>query len=210
MRNPIGISVAPLLRLFVALLALAAGSAQARTPIVEAQAPGIDAPVMLVARPGLEPPYGQTVLIAVPTGGMEHIGFILNRPLPHTVANLFPDDPDARKALQQVRLGGPVMPNTLYAVVRQSRAEGGATIPLFEDLRLAVRADAIARVFRDAPNEARYFLGFVSWARGELDQEIAGGYWYVMRPRTDAVFRENAGDLWADLVRRLRMPVALR
>ena len=102
------------------------------------------------------------------------------------------------------------MLDTLYAVVRQPRADGEATIPLFEDVRLAVRADAIARIFRDAPDEARYFVGFVSWARGELDEEIARGYWYVMPPKTDAIFRDDADDLWTDLVRRLRMPVALR
>jgi putative transcriptional regulator len=196
-------TIARLVRMFAALLALAAGA-------VQAQAPGIEAPVMLVAHPGLEPPYGQTVLIAVPSGNSEHVGFILNRPLPQTVANLFPDDPAASKAVQQVRLGGPVMLNTMFAVVRQSQAAGATTIPLFEDVHLAVRADAIARIFQDAPNEARFFVGFVSWAPGELDQEIASGYWYVMRPQKDAVFREDAGDLWTDLVRRLRTPVALR
>ena len=199
MRN----TIARLVRTSAALLALAAGA-------VQAQAPGIEAPVMLVAHPGLEPPYGQTVLIAVPAGNTEHVGFILNRPLPKTVANLFPDDPAASNAVQQVHLGGPVMLNTMYAVVRQAQAGGGATIPLFEDVHLAVRADAIARIVRDAPNEARYFVGFVSWAPGELEQEIASGYWYVMRPQKDAVFREDAGDLWTDLVRRLRTPVALQ
>ncbi|MFZ2155576.1 MAG: YqgE/AlgH family protein [Bradyrhizobium sp.] len=196
-------TIARLVRMFAALLALAAGA-------VQAQAPSVEAPVMLVARPGLEPPYGETVLIAVPAGNSEHAGFILNRPLPQTVANLFPDDPAARGAVQQVHLGGPVLLNTMYAVVRQSEAGGGATIPLFEDVHLAVRADAIARIVRDTPNEARYFVGFVSWAPGELEQEIASGYWYVMRPQKDAVFRENADELWSDLVRRLRTPVALQ
>jgi putative AlgH/UPF0301 family transcriptional regulator len=199
MRN----TIASLVRMLAALLAMAAGA-------VQAQALSTESPVMLVAHPGLEPPYGETVLIAIPTGGQEHVGFILNRPLPKTVANLFPDDPAASNAKQQVHLGGPTMLHTMYAVVRQSQADDAATIPLFEDLRLAVRADALARIFRDAPNEARYFVGFVSWARGELDQEIARGYWYVMRPQKDAVFREDDDDLWTDLVRRLRMPVALR
>jgi len=196
-------TIPSLVRMLAAVLAIAAGA-------VQAQALSTDAPVMLVAHPGLEPPYGETVLIAVPTGGMEHVGFILNRPLPKTVANLFPDDPVASKAVQQVHLGGPTMLDTMYAVVRQSEAGDGATIPLFEDVHLAVRADALARIVRDAPNEARYFVGFVSWARGELDQEIAHGYWYVMRPQKDAVFRADDDDLWSDLVRRLRMPVALK
>jgi len=199
MRN----TIASLVRMFAALLAVAAGA-------VQAQALSTDAPVMLVARPGLEPPYGETVLIAVPTGGLEHVGFILNRPLPQSVANLLPDDAGSTHGVPQVRLGGPVMLNTLYAVVRQSQADDGATIPLFEDVRLAVRADAVARIFRDASNEARYFVGFVSWARGELDREIARGYWYVTRPQKDAVFRADDDDLWSDLVRRLRMPVALK
>lgn len=197
------ISIAPIVRALATLLALAAGG-------VHAQALSVDAPVMLVAKPGLEPPYGETVLIAIPSGNSEHAGFIVNRPLPQTVASLFPDDPAARNAAQPIHLGGPVKIDTMYAVVRQPRAEEGETIPLFDDVHLAVRADAIAHIFRDAPNEARYFVGFVSWAPGELDQEIASGYWYVMRPQSDVLFGANDDDPWETLVRRARAPVALR
>lgn len=195
--------IAPIVRTLAALLALAVGG-------VHAQTLSVDKPVMLVAKPGLEPPYGETVLIAIPAGESIHAGFILNRPLPQTVASLFPDDPAARNTAQPVRLGGPVMLDTLYAVVRQAQAGDKATIPLFDDVHMAVRADTIERIFQDAPNEARYFVGFVSWAPGELDHEIASGYWYVMQPQSEAVFRENDEDLWAELVRRARAPVALR
>lgn len=161
-------------------------------------------PVMLVARPGLEPPYGETVLIAIPSGNSEHAGFIVNRPLRQTLATLFPDRPEAKNSNQPVRLGGPVMLDTMFAVVRTPAGDDGATVPLFEDVRMAVRAETIKRIVERRPDDARYFIGFVSWAPGELSQEIASGYWYVMRPRGDVLFREDPDALWSDLVRRAR------
>jgi putative AlgH/UPF0301 family transcriptional regulator len=178
-----------------ALLALASGATRAQID---------DGPVMLIAKPGLEPPYGETVLIAVPSGNSEHAGFIVNRPLGQTLAQLFPDSPAAKEAAQPVRLGGPVMLDTMYAVVPSAQDSDGATIRLFDDVHMAFRADSINQIVRQRPNEARYFIGFVSWQPGELASEIESGYWYVMRPQADVLFRDDADGVWADLVRRAR------
>ena len=163
---------------------------------------------MLIAKPGLEPPYGETVLIAVPSGNSEHAGFIVNRPLPQTLAQLFPDSPAAQKAKQPVHLGGPVMLDTMYAVLHLRNEGDDAMIPLFDDVHIAFRADSINQIVEERPEEARYFVGFVSWAAGELAEEIEKGFWYVMRPQAEAVFREDSDGLWAELVRQARGTVS--
>jgi len=184
-----------------ALLALATGAAQAQ---------GVDGAMLLVAKPGLEPPYGETVLIAVPSGNSEHAGFIINRVLHQTLAQLFPDSPAAQKAAQPVRLGGPVMLDTIYAVIHASTAGDDSTIPLFDDVHVAYRPESIDHIVQERPADARYFVGFVSWAPGELATEIENGFWYVMRPHADLVFREDADNLWAELVQRARGTVNFR
>jgi len=182
-----------------ALLALASGAACAQSA---------DGPVMLIAKPGLEPPYGETVLIAVPSGNSEHAGFIVNRPLPKTLAQLFPDSPAAQKETQPVHLGGPVMLDTMYAVLHLRNEGDDAMIPLFDDVHIAFRAESINQIVEERPEEARYFVGFVSWAAGELAEEIEKGFWYVMRPQAEAVFREDSDGLWAELVRQARGTVS--
>ena len=46
-----------------------------------------------------------------------------------------------------------------------------------------LRGDPTRRLLEDAPNDARYFIGFVGWQPGELDAEIARGFWFVMISR---------------------------
>lgn len=176
------------------LLLLAAGAARAQ---------GDGMTVMLVVKPDLRAAYSQTVLIVVPFGKAEHIGFIINRPLEQSLGSLFPDHPPSRKLVDPVRFGGPVMADTILAVVRSPRNPGGESLPPFADLFVASRADDIDRIIEQAPNDARYFAGFVGWRAGELEAEIAKGFWYVLEPQADLVFRKNAGDLWRELVPRL-------
>src|SRR5436853_115162 len=92
----------------------------------------------------------------------------------------------------------------LAAGFAQAQDTDGPVIPLFDDVHMAVRADSINQIVQERPAEARYFVGFVSWAPGELAEEIDSGYWYVMEPQADVLFRDNVDGVWAELVRRAR------
>lgn len=156
--------------------------------------------LMLVAKPTLTAAYSQTVLLVVPLGDTEHVGFIINRPLEQTLSAIFPDHAPARKVVDPVRFGGPVMADTIFAVVRSPGGPGGETQRLFGDLFVASRAADIDRIIEQTPNEARYFVGFVGWRTGELEAEIARGFWYVIDPQADLLFRKDTRDLWRELV----------
>jgi len=180
----------------LAALILAFGPGQAR-----GQSEG--KALMLVAKPSLGAAYAQTVLLVVPISETEHLGFIINRPLKQTLANIFPDHAPAQKVVDPVRFGGPVMADTVFALVRAARAPGNETQRLFGDLFIASRATDIDRIIEQTPNDARYFVGFVGWRPGELNAEIAKGFWYVIEPQADLLFRQETQDLWRELVRRL-------
>jgi putative transcriptional regulator len=160
-------------------------------------------PLMLVAKPDLRAAYSETVLVAVPFGQGEHIGFIINRPLDLSLGNVLPDHLPSRKVIDPVHFGGPEMVDTIFAVARSPSVPRGASLPLFADLFLASRADDIDRIIEQTPNDARYFIGFVGWRPGELESEIAKGFWFVLEPQPDLVFRKDVGGLWRELVRRL-------
>jgi putative transcriptional regulator len=180
--------------LFGLLLALTGGSALAQ---------GDSKAMVLVAQPTLGAAYAQTVLVVVPAGETGHVGFIINRPLKQTLGAIFPEHAPAQKVIEPVRFGGPVMVDTVFAVVRAPAAPGGESQRLFGDLFLASRAADIDRIIEHSPNDARYFVGFVGWRPGELEAEIARNYWYVIEPQADLLFREDLQGLWRELVNRL-------
>lgn len=168
-----------------------------------ARAQGAAGPVMLVAKPGIGAIFSETVMVAMPAENSEHVGFIINRPLHRTLGSLFPEHQAASKVADPVRFGGPEMTDTIFAIARSRADAGGETQPLFGDLVVATRADVIDRIIERTPNDARYFIGFVRWGAGELETEIANGFWYVIEAQGDLMFRKDAHGMWQELVRRL-------
>ena len=164
-----------------------------------AQAQQTGKPLLLVASPQLQGPYSQTVLIAVPAGE-HHLGFIVNRATEVRLAALFPEHAPAAKVLDPVYVGGPEMAQAIFAVVR--RDPGSEAIKLVGEAFLVAGADGVDQVIERMPNDARYFAGFVGWQPGELAKEIDAGYWHVTEADA-AIFWQDNGTLWQDLVQRL-------
>lgn len=157
--------------------------------------------LLLVAAPSLQGPYGQTTLLAVQVGDT-HLGFILNRASGVKLSTLFPDKkPSARSASPEVYFGGPVQSESLFAVLR--RDPGGSALPLFGGLYVTGKAEAIKAIIEKAPEDARYFAGFVGWLAGELENEIARGFWQVAEPDAKLVFRQDTSGMWEELSRGL-------
>ena len=156
--------------------------------------------LLLVASPTLQGPYSQTTLVAVPNGG-RHFGFILNRATGVKLSTMFPRHAPAAKVADPVYFGGPEMNDALFAVV--PRNPGGNSLRLFGGLFVTNRAASVNRIIARTPNEARYFAGLVTWAPGELEDEIARGLWHVTEPEAALVFRIDTSGMWEELVQRL-------
>jgi putative transcriptional regulator len=157
-------------------------------------------PLLLVAAPGLQGFYRQATLVAVPLGEI-HIGFIVNRPTETRLGALFPNHPPSAKVVAPVYLGGPEMPQAIFAVV--PRNPGTRSLALFGGLFVAGHTEIVDRIIEQAPNEARFFAGFVAWQPGELSREIGRGWWYVGEPEPELLFRADPAGLWEELVERL-------
>jgi putative AlgH/UPF0301 family transcriptional regulator len=156
-------------------------------------------PLLLVASPELQGPFAHSVVIAMPVGE-EHLGFILNRPTGVKLTALFPEHAPSAKVVDPVYLGGPEMPNAVFAVVR--RNPGAGAVRLLDDAFLVGDAEGVDRVIEGMPNDARYFAGFVGWRASELSEEIEAGYWHVAE--VDAgLFWQHNDSLWEELIARL-------
>jgi len=161
-----------------------------------ARAEGLDKPFLLVATPQTTGFYSRAVLLVMPKGA-EHVGFIINRVTRTTVAAAFPGEPHSAKVDAPIYLGGPTNTQALYAVVHNDPGEGSRR--LFGELFLAVSSDALDRVIRESPEEARYFAGFATWGPGELEREIARGAWLTAEADEGWLFHPHPGYMWAAL-----------
>src|SRR5688572_9304521 len=180
-------------RLFFASMLIAACAARSQD---------LDRPVVLVAAPDLQGPYSRTALVVVPAAGGQHLGFILNRATDLKLATLFPEHAPSAKVVDPVFFGGPEMFGSIFAIVK--RDPGVPALHLFGELFVTGNGDAVDRIIEQTPNDARYFAGFVGWQPDELAKELAAGFWYATEPDAGLVFRGDTGNLWEELLRRLR------
>lgn len=192
----------PLLRaaahyLFTMFLALVAWPAAAQ--VTQAT----DRTILLVANPGLVPPFAHSVLLVGPLGGGRHVGVLVNRPTELTLDKFFPNHSASQRARTAVSLGGPMLTNTLFAVVRSDTQPDTTGVRLSDDLFLIVEAATVDRLIERGDKDARYFIGVVTWAPGELAAEVSQGLWSLAAVESTEVITSSAPD---DLWERLREP----
>ena len=160
-------------------------------------------PVLLVAAPDVEGLYSRAVVIAVPAGKTQHIGFIINRVSKHTLASVFPKHAPSKRVVDPIYIGGPDSLGTIYAFVRATEQPPKGSIRLFEDLFVTTAPKAINDIIERTPSKARYVTGYISWLEDELEGEIESGFWIVSEPHAELLFRKDVSALWDELIAKL-------
>jgi putative AlgH/UPF0301 family transcriptional regulator len=162
-----------------------------------AAAADVSEPTTLVATPSLGgSPLRESVLFAAPLSNGMHIGFIVNRPSDVALAKAFPEHAASRKVVDPLYFGGPMLPETVFAVVRTPPADAEDVLELMPGLALVMDAQTVDRIIETTPNDARYFAGLIVWAPGELAEEVRAGAWEVSPADTSIVFSAHPEMLW--------------
>ncbi len=184
-------------------LVLAAAAAAFLGWALQAHAADVEKPVMLVAKPQLRGSlFESSILLVKPIGGNRHIGFIVNKPTEATLGQLFPEHEASRKINPTVFLGGPQQTNLVFALVERHGGTQRDAMPMTDELFLAVQEASIDSIIEKESEHARFFVGMVSWAPGELDEELARGYWFEDEPDASLLLRKKTDGLWDELRRR--------
>jgi putative transcriptional regulator len=177
-----------------ALLVLVAGFTGAARAVDLSQA------VILVASERLAgSPFEQTVILAAPLPQGGHVGFVVNRPTNVKLETLFPEQASTHKVAAPVYAGGPVLSRAVFAVTRKPPANGGNVLSLMPGLVMAIDSETVDRIIATTPNDARYFVGLMTWAPDELDEQIDQGVWDVRPADVNTVLPSSSSGLWKAL-----------
>jgi putative transcriptional regulator len=171
-----------------------------------ARAAGLSEPMILAAKPELRDNlYGASVLVVMPVGADQHMGFIVNRPTAVTLGKLFPDHAASQKRVDPIYLGGPIDSNMIFALVQEDENPGGSSLEVMPGLFLAFDGAVVDRIIESPASAARFIAGLVVWRAGELRSEVERGAWYVLHEDASLAMRSPDG-LWEELVRRVQKP----
>lgn len=147
--------------------------------------------VLLVARPALrDPNFVQTVVLVTHTPEGGAIGVILNRPGERRLPN-WPEP---------LYAGGPVMQQIVVALFASDSPPQEAAFSMLPQVYLSMHPKNLEALLAQPSPSTRLFSGFSGWAPRQLEAEIDGGSWYVMRATPALVFRKETSGMWDELV----------
>jgi len=156
---------------------------------------------LLVASPGiLDPSFFRTVVLIGHHDEDGALGLVLNRPSEAPVADAAPPLADVAGDDGLLYLGGPVQPEGVV-VMAEFVDPADAAILAFANVGVPsarVELDALP----EATERTRVFAGHAGWGPGQLDEELEREDWIVAAADADAVFSEDADDLWSEVLRR--------
>lgn len=156
--------------------------------------------VILVASERLAgSPFEQTVVLATPLPQGGHFGFVVNRPSGVKLEILFPEQAAAHNVVDPVYVGGPMFPRSIFALTRKAPDDARNVLSPMPGLVVVIDGDAVDRIIETTPNDARYFMGLMVWAPGELEEEIDMGAWDTRPADVDTALPSSSPGLWQSL-----------
>jgi putative transcriptional regulator len=159
---------------------------------------------LLVADRTLQDPrFVQSVILLFRYGKEGAAGLILNHPTPTGVSKLFPEIVGVQKRKDLVHLGGPVSIESVF-VLLQSHAVTEKSERVFENIFITSDKTTIHKLLGSNGNEKqlRLYAGYAGWGVGQLELEVAGGYWHVLPAETKAIFHTNPTEVWREFLDR--------
>lgn len=154
--------------------------------------------IFLVARGRLSDPYfGHSVVLVMNNLGPAPVGIIINRPTSVPVSRLFPDIRRLARVRDTVYFGGPVEIRSVWFLFR-ARGSFPHAVQVLRGVYLSADPELLLRLLerRSPMRDLRIYAGHAGWAPGQLQSEIARGFWTLRRADASAIFSGKGGYPW--------------
>jgi putative transcriptional regulator len=160
---------------------------------------------LIAARGMRDPNFAQTVILLIDYDAQGAFGLIINRPTPHTLAEIWPEI--AGLEARSVYVGGPVFPNRLLFLLRSNEAprEMRRVIP---GVHLGSDELTLKRIIATGEEEFRTYAGYSGWGSGQLDNEVAREDWHIVPAERRFIFAPDPGGVWDELIQRVDIQIA--
>lgn len=176
------------------LAALAGRAEPVETPALAGQ--------ILVAAPGMtDPRFAEAIVLLISHSDDGAIGIVVNRPMGQLpMQQLVEGEPGD----VTIHYGGPVQ-SSLIMVLHDAALAGDTSIAVGE--KLAVTAAQTEVLRHRTEGQTLLTLGYAGWAPGQLEAELAAGFWDVAPAEDDILFGPDNEVKWARA--RARIPLEL-
>ncbi len=151
---------------------------------------------LLLANPALRDPNFSRSVIFMAAHNTEDgaFGYILNKPLHKSVADLLPDQNLGGLGEIPVFLGGPVATDKLaFASLRWSARKHSLACVTHLSVEDAMHELSLGR-------DVRGFVGYSGWTGGQLESELEKNSWIITPPKRVVLTSEEPTGLWSEIL----------
>ena len=166
----------------------------------------------LVASPELaDPNFSRTVVLICEHGADGSLGVIVNRRTRLLLSEVLPDVPVLKGTSYHLFSGGPVQRHGILMLFRIEQ-QPATSLEVLDGVYFGDNMEALEHIITNPhPTETfRAYAGHAGWAPGQLDLEIAGGFWAILPAASTAIFDHDPRELWSDMLEGLRRPLTIR
>ncbi|CCQ14158.1 putative uncharacterized protein [Rhodococcus sp. AW25M09] len=160
----------------------------------------------------VEPTFRRTVIYIIEHNDAGSLGVVINRPSETAVHNVLPNWSELAAAPRALYVGGPVKRDSALCL---ATLRTGASIDGVPGLRrvdgrvVMVDLDSDPADIEPLVDGVRIFAGYSGWTFGQLEGELDRNDWIVLSALASDVIGPPRFDLWANVLRRQPMPLAL-
>lgn len=157
--------------------------------------------VLVTPRGSRDPLFARTVVLLVRFDRTGALGLMLNRRTKVPISHALPKVKGAAEDSHPVFVGGPVDPETVFALARAARKPEGTT-EVFGDIYLIQTRTALEKALGEDSNASgvRIYVGYCGWGPQQLQNEVREGRWYIFDRSEDLAFDGKPATLWPRLI----------
>ena len=155
---------------------------------------------VLVAEPSIigDVSFQRSVVLIADHSDKGSIGFILNKPLTYTLADVIPD------ITQEFRIfnGGPVEQDSLYFVHKiphliPNSVEISSGIFWGGDFTIVSDLISTGKIL---PDDIKFFLGYSGWSTDQLYDEMTSNSWVIVNSDLNEMISRPTEDFWRNIM----------
>lgn len=151
---------------------------------------------ILVSEPFLQDAYFRRSVVLITEHNDEgSLGFVLNNPIEFNISEILSDFPPVNAL---VGVGGPVRTDTVHYLHSLGDLVPGSA-HVIDDLYWGGEFNDIKEMIQEGvikDHQIRFFVGFSSWHKGQLERELSEDSWMVTSLDRDSIMTISKNDLW--------------
>ncbi|WP_027502198.1 YqgE/AlgH family protein [Rhodococcus sp. UNC363MFTsu5.1] len=179
------------------------------------------APTEPIVRPGsllisstelTEPAFRRTVVYVIEHNDAGSLGVVINRPSETAVHTVLPQWTELCANPRALFIGGPVKRDSalcLATLRTRANIDGVSGVRRVDGRVVMVDLDSDPEAVGPLIEGVRVFAGYSGWTMGQLDSELQRDDWTVLSALPSDVIGPPRVDLWAHVLRRQPLPLAL-